>query len=81
MHTYTWIFIIPFVLSFAVQLWLSSRQSEHVKRFRSAVLKEFAGKISLKEHQKAADYTVTKGRFGRLELLLGAILLLVCSKH
>ncbi|MCK5895309.1 MAG: M48 family metallopeptidase [Cocleimonas sp.] len=76
MHTYTWIFIIPFVLSFALQLWLSSRQSEHVKHFRSAVPKEFAGKISLEEHQKAADYTVTKGRFGRLELLLGAILLL-----
>jgi STE24 endopeptidase len=77
MHTYTWIFIIPFVFSFALQLWLSSRQRANVKRFRSTVPSEFTGKISLEEHQKAADYTIAKDSFGRLELLLGAVLLLV----
>ena len=77
MHTYTWIFIIPFAISLGLQLWLSLRQARHVKRFRSAVPAEFADKVNLNEHQKAADYTVAKGRFGRFELLLGAVLLLL----
>ncbi len=77
MHTYTWIFIIPFAITLGLQLWLSLRQAAHVKRFRSAVPTEFADKVNLNEHQKAADYTVAKGRFGRFELLLGAVLLLL----
>ncbi len=77
MHTYTWIFIIPFALTLGLQLWLSLRQAAHVKQFRSAVPDEFADKVTLEEHQKAADYTVAKGRFGRFELLIGSILLLL----
>jgi len=77
MHTYTWIFIIPFALSLALQLWLSLRQGANVKRYRSAVPAEFADKVSLEEHQKAADYTMAKGGFGRFELVVGSILLLV----
>jgi STE24 endopeptidase len=37
----------------------------------------FAGKISLDEHQKAANYTVAKTRFGRLPMFYDAALLLV----
>ena len=77
MHTYTWIFIIPFAITLGVQLWLSLRQASHVKKFRPAVPAEFADKVTLEEHQKAADYTVTKGSFGRFELLLGSVLLLL----
>ena len=77
MHTYTWIFILPFIITLGLQLWLSFRQGAHVNKHRSAVPDEFAGKISLEEHQKAADYTVAKGGFGRIELLLGSILLLL----
>jgi STE24 endopeptidase len=76
MHTYTWIFIIPFALSLGLQLWLSLRQGANVKRYRSEVPAEFADKVSLEEHQKAADYTMTKGGFGRFELILGSVLLL-----
>jgi STE24 endopeptidase len=77
MHTYTWIFIIPFIFTLGLQLWLSFRQGAHVKKYRGAVPSEFADKISLAEHQKAADYTVAKGGYGRFELLVGAILLLL----
>jgi len=76
MHTYTWIFIIPFALSLGLQLWLSLRQGANVKRYRSEVPAEFIDKVSLEEHQKAADYTMTKGSFGRFELILGSVLLL-----
>ncbi len=77
MHTYTWIFIIPFIITLAVQLWLSFRQGAHVKKHRSAVPDEFKDKVSLEEHQKAADYTMAKGGYGRFELLLGSVLLLL----
>ena len=36
----------------------------------------FAATISLESHQKAADYTITKARFGLLEMAFGAALLL-----
>ncbi len=77
MNTYTWIFIIPFVITLAMQLWLSFRQSSNVKKYRGAVPEEFADKVTLEEHQKAADYTVAKGRFGRLELVLSSVILLL----
>lgn len=76
MQTFTIIFLIALISSSAVQLWLSIRQMRHVLKNRSAVPDEFSDKITLEEHQKAADYTLTKGAFGRLELFFGLLILL-----
>ena len=59
-----------------VKLYLSSRQIRHVARHRDAVPAAFAATISLASHQKAADYTLTKARFGLLELAFGTAVLL-----
>jgi len=59
-----------------MQLWLSLRQSKHVMDHRASVPDEFSDKITLEEHQKAADYTKTKGGFGRAQLLFGTVILL-----
>jgi STE24 endopeptidase len=59
-----------------VKLYLSSRQIRHVARHRGAVPAAFAATISLASHQKAADYTLTKARFGLLELAFGTAVLL-----
>jgi STE24 endopeptidase len=59
-----------------VKFWLASRQIRHVARHRDAVPPAFADRISLPAHQKAADYTVTKARFGLLETAFSAALLL-----
>jgi len=75
MHIFTWIFIIAVIITAGVQLWLSLRQAKHVQEHRSAVPAEFADKVTLEEHQKAADYTTVKGSFGRLQLLIGTIIL------
>ncbi len=77
MHTFTILFILMLVITTAVQLWLSLRQAKHVAKNRSAVPQEFADKITLEEHQKAADYTRAKGGFGRFSLLLGSVVLLL----
>ncbi len=77
MHIFTWLFIIAVVITTGVQLWLSLRQAKHVADHRSAVPAEFADKITLEEHQKAADYTKVKGSFGRLQLVIGTVVLLL----
>ena len=60
----------------AVKFWLASRQIRHVARHRDAVPGMFQGTVSLAAHQKAADYTVAKTRFGLLELAFGGAVLL-----
>ena len=77
MHTFTQFFLLMFVLSIGLRLWLSSRQIAHIRQHRSNVPESFADKITLEEHQKAADYTTTKTSFGRLPLFYDAILLLL----
>jgi STE24 endopeptidase len=59
-----------------VKFWLATRQMRHVATHRDAVPPAFADRISLAAHQKAADYTITKARFGLLETAFAAALLL-----
>lgn len=73
---FTLVFCAALVLGLLVRFYLSSRQIRHVAQHRDAVPAAFAGTISLEAHQKAADYTITKARFGLLEMAFGAALLL-----
>lgn len=77
MQTFTLIFLFFLTATSLIQIWLSFRQSRHVAKYRAAVPEEFAGKISLQEHQKAADYTQVKGSFGRMEVILNVVLVLL----
>ena len=72
----TLLFALALVLSLVTKFWLASRQIRHVARHRDAVPGLFAQTISLPAHQKAADYTIVKTRFGLLELAFGAVVLL-----
>jgi STE24 endopeptidase len=73
---FTLVFSAVLVLGLVVKFYLSSRQIRHVARHRDAVPDAFTATISLAAHQKAADYTITKGRFGLLELAFGTAVLL-----
>ncbi|MDO8251282.1 MAG: M48 family metallopeptidase [Rhodoferax sp.] len=55
---------------------LASRQIRHVARHRATVPAAFAQTITPEAHQKAADYTITKARFGLLDTALEAAMLL-----
>lgn len=77
MQTFTYVFLAFLLVSTLIQLYLSLRQKQHVSAHRSAVPAAFADKISLAEHQKAADYTLAKGGFGRIDLLVGLVILLL----
>lgn len=72
----TLLFSAALVLGLLTKFYLASRQIRHVARHRDAVPAAFAATISLASHQKAADYTITKARFGLLELAYGAAVLL-----
>ena len=60
-----------------MKFWLATRQIRHVAQHRAQVPADFASRITLEAHQKAADYTLAKTRFGMLELAWGAALVLV----
>lgn len=66
------LFAAALVLTTALKLWLLTRQMRHVQAHRQAVPAAFAATVPLAAHQKAADYTLAKGRFAMLSLLLGA---------
>ncbi len=66
-------FIIAAVAWTAFSLLLSRRQIAHVQAHRSAVPADFAGGVSLAEHQKAADYTCARERFAMAEAVVGLL--------
>ncbi len=74
--TFTLAFAIALVVGFLLKVWLASRQVRHVAAHRAAVPAAFADRITLAAHQKAADYTIAKSRFGLLELAFGTAVLL-----
>ena len=70
------VFVAALVASLLVRFWLTTRQLRHVATHRGAVPAAFAGSVSLQAHQKAADYTVAKGRLSLLTGAFGAAALL-----
>lgn len=72
----TFAFALALAAGLVVKLWLATRQVRHVARHRDAVPAAFAQAITLAAHQKAADYTVAKTRFGLLEMAWGTAVLL-----
>ncbi|NOR41859.1 MAG: M48 family metalloprotease [Gammaproteobacteria bacterium] len=79
LHTtpFLFLFLSMLIISTMMRLYLSQRQINHVSGHRSKVPESFADNISLEDHQKAADYTTTKIKFGRLPLFYEVILLLI----
>ena len=64
-------FVAALMLSLLVKLWLATRQMRHVAAHRHAVPAAFAGSVPLEAHQRAADYTLAKGRLGLATTAIG----------
>ena len=75
MNAFTLAFAAAVLASLCVTLWLARRHVGHVLANRSAVPAEFSEAVGLAAHQRAADYTVAKTRFGMLEAVLDTVLL------
>lgn len=70
------LFVSFLVITVVVRFWLGSRHIRHVLSHRSTVPAEFAEKIPLHAHQKAADYTVARTKFGLFTLLVNTAVLI-----
>ncbi|HEY9223374.1 MAG TPA: M48 family metallopeptidase [Variovorax sp.] len=74
--TFTYAFAAALLAGLAVKFWLASRQIRHVARHRDVVPAAFTQTMTLGAHQKAADYTIAKSRFGLVEMAWSAAVLL-----
>ncbi len=69
-------FAAAVLASLGVQLWLLTRQMRHVAAHRGRVPQAFAATVSLQAHQRAADYTLARGRLALLSTVIGHAVLL-----
>jgi len=69
---FTLLFVALLLADVALRAWLAARQIRHVSRHRDTVPAEFAQRIALTSHQRAADYTVARTRFGLVEHVFNA---------
>lgn len=77
MQSFSMLVVGLLIVNVALHYWLNWRQLRSVKQHRDAVPAPFQAYISLEEHQKAADYTVTKLDFAQKWIVPEAILLLI----
>ncbi len=66
-------------LMFGLKCWLALRQIRHVAAHADAVPAQFADRVSLDAHRKAASYTIAKQRLGLVETTVGAALLIALT--
>lgn len=76
---FAWIFLLCALLTAGLRLWLSLRQARHIAGHRDRVPVDFTDRITLAEHQKAADYSVAKIRLSWPMLAVELLLLLALT--
>ncbi len=76
-NTWTWIFLLALAGSVVIHFLLSRRHIRHVSAHRGQVPEDFADRVSLADHQKAADYSLAKVRLRLVDYLISVVLLLI----
>ncbi|RII83899.1 M48 family metallopeptidase [Neopusillimonas maritima] len=73
---FTILFVAFLFADIVTRLWLGWRQIRHVHQHRNEVPAAFADRISLRSHQRAADYTHGKIQVSMMETLVDAAVLI-----
>ncbi len=76
-NLFTLIFLIVAFSYVIVLLWLNIRQSKAIVQSFDEIPGEFSEKITLKEHQKAAEYTQAKLKLNHFEVIFSTTVLLL----
>jgi len=76
---FTSLFVLFLLLMVGLKFWLAARQIRHVARNAETVPSQFAERVSLTAHRKAAAYTIARQRFGMLEGAAGVGLLVALT--
>ena len=79
MNNFSVLFLLALAVATATRLWLARRHVLHIHEHRAGVPAEFANEITLEAHQKAADYSSAKTRFGIAHTLVDSGMLLVLT--
>jgi len=74
-YSFSLLFAAFLIATLGTKLWLASRHIQHIVRHRDSVPEQFAAKIPLAAHQKAADYTVAKTKLKIVLLVVNAVVL------
>jgi STE24 endopeptidase len=74
--TLTYLLVGALLTNVLLKIWLNARQVRHVAQRRAEVPDAFVSQISLADHQKAADYTLTKAKVAQIDILIDAAVLL-----
>ena len=77
MHPFTTLFLAALAASLTIRIYLAYRHIAYVRSHRSRVPDTFSAEVGLEAHQKAADYTCAKTRFGVFGTLIDAAVLLL----
>ena len=75
-YSFSLLFAAFLIATLGTKLWLASRHIQHIQRHRDAVPEQFAAKIPLAAHQKAADYTIAKTKLKITLLVVNAVVLI-----
>ncbi len=79
MHSFSVLFVTLLAAGLALRLWLLQRQIRAVRAHRDRVPAPFADAVTPAQHARAADYTIARSRHGALQLVSGAVVLLVLT--
>ncbi len=79
MNSFSVVFLLALAVSLGVRLWLARRHVAHIQAHRGAVPTAFADEISLEAHQKAADYSSARTRFGAVHTVVDAGVLVLLT--
>jgi STE24 endopeptidase len=75
-NLFTLVFLIATLSYVVTLLWLNVRQDKAVIKSYEQVPSEFSKKITLKEHQKSAEYTQSKLTVNHFEVMFSTVVLL-----
>jgi STE24 endopeptidase len=76
-NLFTLVFLIATLSYVVTLLWLNVRQNKSVIKSFDVVPNEFSEKITLEDHQKAAEYTQAKLLVNHFEIIFSTVVLLV----
>jgi len=73
--TFYYLFIFLLITTTIFQVWLTKRHIAHIHKNKTKVPAAFSKTISISNHKKAADYTISKSNIGIIDLFIQAIFL------
>jgi STE24 endopeptidase len=77
--SFTFLFVAFLLAMVALKFWLALRQVRHVSAHAGRVPEQFAERVSIDAHRKAAAYTIARQHLGMVETGVGVVVLVALT--